>query len=148
MVFLLQVAGCVLSVLAMQSSNVWAVFSDTMMGVWALPRLRVPSSLHLMYGSDAASAAQADTNIHLAWDGIWVIRAGPYHTQHNCCMEGQYCHYSCCNTSGVATLINTIPYLAKTRKWANQLFIWFYNTSRTCNLCDSPTNKIDIQLTM
>jgi hypothetical protein len=45
-----------------------------------------------------------------------VIRAGPFHSKHYCCMEEQYYHYAWCNTSGVATLINTIPDLAKTRK--------------------------------
>ena len=79
MVFLLQVAGCVLSVLAMRSSNVeWS--PTLMIGVWALPSLQVPSLLHLKYGSDAASAEQADSNIHLVGDGIWVTRAGTYHT--------------------------------------------------------------------
>lgn len=66
MVFLLQVAGCVLSVFAMQSSTVEQWSQTLMTGVWALPSLQVPSSLHFKYGSGAASAAHADTNIHFA----------------------------------------------------------------------------------
>jgi hypothetical protein len=49
-------------------------------------------SFNLRYGSGVASAAQANANLQRASDGIWVIRAGPLHTEHYCCMEGQYYH--------------------------------------------------------
>ena len=66
MVFLLQVAGCVLSVLAMRSSSVEQWSRTLRTGIWALPSLQVLSTLRLKYGSDAAFATQADSNIQLA----------------------------------------------------------------------------------
>jgi hypothetical protein len=65
-----------------------------MIEVWALPSLQVSYSFNLKDGNDVASAAQADTNIQRASDGAWVIRAGPFHSKHYCCMEEQYYHYA------------------------------------------------------
>jgi hypothetical protein len=51
------------------------------------------SAVFFQSGSDVASSAQADSNIQRASNGVCVIRAGPFHSEYYCCMEGQYYHY-------------------------------------------------------